>query len=109
MARIGNWLSTWEREIRENDFTSGVFAYAIDTDVITVDDLTKEDKFKIVNKIKKVQIEKKLLKEWEDNYLLIKKLGKKILAKKIQGFNLNKSLQKLEKFIIFHLTSKGYK
>lgn len=103
MARIGNWISTWEREMKEKDLTSGVFAYAIDLEIITIDELRKKDKIEVViKKIKSARIEKKLLIEWGRSYHRIKKLGKKMNFVK-------KFLSSLEKLIIFHLSSRGYK
>ncbi len=104
MARIGNWVSTWEREIEEKDFTSGVFAYAIDSGVLFIDDLKKENELEIIRKIKKAKIEKKLLKEWEQYYYEIKKFGRRIKTLKVR-----KLLSSLEKFIVLHLISRGYK
>ncbi|ELZ05609.1 hypothetical protein C482_01816 [Natrialba chahannaoensis JCM 10990] len=34
MARIGNWLATWQRELAEGDYSSGVVVRAIETGVI---------------------------------------------------------------------------
>ncbi len=104
MARIGNWISTWERELGENDFTSGVFAHAIHSRILTVDDLKKEDKLETIKKIKNSKIEEKLLREWERYYNEIKE-G----SQKIEELGINKFLPKLEKFIILHLTARGYK
>jgi len=104
MARIGNWVSTWEREIKDKDFTSGIFAYAIDSGVISIDDLKKENESEIIKKIKKAKIEERLLNEWEQYYFEIKELGKKI-----KKFNIKDFLSRFEKLIIGHLISKGYK
>ncbi len=104
MARIGNWVSTWEREIKDKDFTSGIFAYAIDSRAITVDDLRKGAKSKIIKKIKQLKIEKKLLKEWERCYFDIEKLGKKIKTLDTKEF-----LSRFEKLMTSHLISRGYK
>jgi len=104
MARIGNWISTWEREINEDDFTSGIFALALENKIINFDRLKKEDKIKIINKIKKAKIKEKFLKQWLENYRFIKKL-----SLKIKSINFKKFFSGLEKLIFFHLASKGYK
>ncbi|MCD5396558.1 MAG: hypothetical protein LR000_02755 [Candidatus Pacebacteria bacterium] len=102
MARIGNWISTWEREICENDFTGGIFAYALSENIITIKELKKKNKLEIVQKVKKAKIEKKLLIEWEKFFLKIKA---------VKGFNADKKdfLKSLKKLLIFHLISKGLK
>ena len=104
MARIGNWITTWEREINEEDFTSGVFAYALEDGIIFLSDMKKSNKLKLIKKIKKSKIEKKLLEEWEDNYKEIKKL-----SNKIKTINIDDFLVSLEKVIFMHLVSRGYK
>jgi len=104
MARIGNWVSTWEREIEDNDFTSGVFAQAVHLGVLSADELKRKNKANIIHKIKKAKIEKNLLYEWEKYYFEIKKIGKKMPI-----IDVNKFLYSFEKLIILHLTSKGYK
>lgn len=104
MARIGNWITTWEREIEEEDFTSGVFAYALKHKIIYVEDVRKANKTRLIEKIKKSNIEEEFLKEWEDNYCKIKRIGKDIKTIKI-----NDILTSLEKLIFAHFTSRGYK
>lgn len=104
MARIGNWISTWEREIGEEDFTSSVFAYALENKTISLEEMTKNNKEALIKKIRKAGIEDKFLREWEDNYQEIKKLNKNI-----KSINAVDFLNFLEKIIFMHLTSKGYK
>jgi hypothetical protein len=104
MARIGNWISTWEREIGEEDFTSAVFAYALENGTISAEEMTKNNKEGLIKKIRKAGIEDKFLKEWENNYQEIKKSNRNIKSVKVADF-----LNFLEKIIFMHLTSKGYK
>lgn len=39
MVRIGNWVTTWEREVAEGDFTSGIVAHALEEGVVSADEL----------------------------------------------------------------------
>jgi|SRR3989344_1843685 len=103
MARISNWITTWEREIGQNDFTSGVFAYAIDIGKVNVDGLQTKNTLDIIKQIKNSNVEKILLKEWEKYYYEVEKF-----SKKIKVINIRKILSGLEKFLILHLTSRGY-
>ena len=88
MTRISNWVATWEREIAERDYTSGIFIYT-------------NNEFQDIKKIKKLKIEKKLLKQWEQFYNRIK-----ILKSKNKTINIGKILEKIEKLTILHLISK---
>jgi len=102
MTRIGNWLSTWKREIEEKDYTSGVFAYAIDSGVLTIEELEQEPKAKIINRINNSKIEKELLNKWDKEYREIEKFDKKIKL-----INIKKFLSELESLMILHLSLKG--
>jgi hypothetical protein len=104
MARIGNWISTWEREIYENDFTSKVILDAINCEIVTIEELKSEDKNykkKIIDKIKNSEIEKKLLKEWEISHDNIAHIGIKI-----DNFEVNGFLNNLKKLLFLELSSK---
>ncbi len=105
MSRIGNWVSTWEREIYERDYTSGVFIYAVESRVIHFKDLfSKGVEASTIKKIRNSKIEKKLLEEWEENYVELNRL-----SKKIKSVNIKKMSSSLEKVAIFHMSSRGYK
>ncbi|QUR66273.1 hypothetical protein [Mycobacterium spongiae] len=43
MGRIGNLTTTWRREIDEHDYTSGVFAYAVDKGFVDIEWLKHPD------------------------------------------------------------------
>jgi hypothetical protein len=105
MSRIGNWVSTWEREIYEEDYTSGVYIYAIENKIIIPEELfNKKNSLRIIKRIRDSKIENKLLIEWEKNYIEINKL-----SREIKSINIAKMLSSLEKIIAFHLSSRGYK
>lgn len=103
MGRIGNSITTWEREIDEKDFSSEVFAYAIMNNFIQGKDL-KKDKKKIIQKIKKSQMKKYSFDQWKRCHLEIIQLSKKVKSVNIKSF-----LSGLEKLITMHLISKGFK
>ena len=68
MTRISNCINTWEGEVRKNDFTSGIFAYAIEKNIVEIENLKKDKKEEIIKKIRKLEIEKIFLQEWENCY-----------------------------------------
>src|SRR6056297_92270 len=63
MARIGNWLTTWEREAKERDFTSLVFPLLKNREEINFEKF-KNNPEQLINKIKNLKIEKELLNNW---------------------------------------------
>ncbi len=99
-----NWLTTWEREVMEEDVTSGVFAYALSSspNCLKINELNMGDKNKIIRKIKKIKIEKELLMKSMQSYYEIKRLKKRIKTVNIERFLLG-----IEKFVILQLSSKG--
>lgn len=104
MGRIGNSITTWEREMEENDFSSEIFAYAVSEGILEPEKMRKIKKEKLVVKIKRSKITKKLFFEWERNYNEIK-----ILEKKLKLFNLDHILKGLKNLLILHLCSRGLK
>ncbi len=53
MSHITNWITSWERELFIDDFTSGVYAYAIDQQLISFEQLLdKSRKQEVVQRIK---------------------------------------------------------
>ncbi len=51
MARIGNWITTWKRELKEGDLSSGVFAYAVSKNVVNSEELKKLNEDEIISRI----------------------------------------------------------
>jgi len=51
MGRIGNSVTTWEREIFEEDFSSDIFAFVLKHKLISAKGLQKEDKVTMITKI----------------------------------------------------------
>jgi hypothetical protein len=103
MGRIGNLINTWEKEINnDTDFTSGIFAYALNNGFITISDLKTKDKNKTINKIKRSGAEKYFFQEWENSYHQAN-----LYNKKLKKINLNIFLVGSKKFLAMHLFSKG--
>lgn len=102
MGRIANWLSTWERELKQDDFTSGVFAYAIELGIISPDDLKKENYAKITRKIREAKIEKNILRDWERYYVQINKI-----KGRISSIDVDKFLLGTKKLLIMYFVTRG--
>lgn len=103
MGRIGNLVNTWEKEIKNDlDFTSGIFAYALNNKFIAIDDLYTKDKNILIKKVRKSEAEKYFLQEWEQSY------NQAVLYnKKLKTLKLNNFLTGSKKFLIMHLISRG--
>jgi hypothetical protein len=104
MARIGNWLSTWKREIKEDDYCSGVVGYALSEQIITVDDLKNMDDNKLIQKIESSNVVNYFTKTWNKRYQVIKKY-----KNSIESIDMDKYLAGLEALIKLHLASEGFK
>jgi len=104
MGRIGNAVSTWQRELEESDFTSVVFAMAIADRVLNTDYLIDPDKEDIQRRIIDAHIEDKLLEEWARRRKHISLLGTRIASVSISDF-----ASGLDHLIRIHLASCGLK
>ncbi|MFB6311623.1 MAG: response regulator [Salinirussus sp.] len=109
MARIGNWVSTWERELREGDFSSGPVVRAVEQGVVTSKDLevARTDSTaatEAVDAIKAAGIEKEFLAEWERSYADLRRHNDRI-----EGLDLTPYIEGLEEVLRYHLASTGLK
>lgn len=73
LGGIGNWITTWWRELQEGDIGAGIFAKALEEGVITLQELEESrDDTRVRNQIKhKIdhhQLEDMLLEEWGVQY-----------------------------------------
>jgi len=66
MARIGNWLTTWERELGEDDYSAGVVVAAVERDVIDpCDDATPARQ---AARVREAGVHDEFRQEWRDRY-----------------------------------------
>jgi len=70
LARIANWVATWQREVAENDPTSGVVVRSLEAGVLTVDELADPDVStgELVDRIEDRDTEQQFLQEWDRCY-----------------------------------------
>lgn len=104
MGRIGNAVTTWQREMKDLDFTSGIYAMALAKGVLTPDDLLNPQIEDIESRLLASGAEEELLIEWgkRRDYILE-------LAPRMQSVNLNRLVSGLESLIAIHLGSRGLK
>ena len=104
MGRIGNLTTTWQREVGEGDYTSGVFARAVAVGDLTVEDLLEGDRQRIEHAIREGRHEEFFLQRWQEH-------RRELLEKqsRLRSVNLQQLVAGLERLICLHLGSRGYK
>lgn len=104
MGRIGNLVTTWERELGEGDFTSGVYASALAAGDITVDQLEGNELSGVAAAIRAGGHEELFLERWAQcRQRLVD------LRPRVKSIDLGKLLTGYERLICLHLGSRGYK
>ncbi len=103
MGRIGNWLTTWKREIKDDDFSSGIFAYQIVNHELSPP-TTLQHKSNIEESINNSQTEDHFFAEWQRYHDEIKTLGQAI-----QSIDVSAYLWALENLLTNHILSSGLK
>jgi hypothetical protein len=104
MARIGNCVSTWKRELKEGDFSNGTIAYAQDYGCVDQNDIIEGNVEEIIRIIESSQVEQLMFDDWERCYCEIEEK-----SKFISSMNALQFLKVLERLIKLHLMSAGFK
>jgi hypothetical protein len=104
MGRIGNLVTTWQREVGEGDFSSGVFASAVSCGDLTVADLLGGDRAWIEAGVRGGDHEGYFLQEW-----CRRRLALLALTPRVRTVDLKQLVAGLERLICLHLGSRGCK
>ena len=111
MARIGNWITTWQREIQEGDYSSGVVVYLLENDIITpemLDDASqggaRVSNEPFVEIVKDHGVEEQFVNQWERNLAAVQKLGSEIRSVDIDAY-----ADGMRTVFEYHLASRGLK
>jgi hypothetical protein len=105
MARIGNWVTTWERELTEGDYSAGVVVQALQDDVIDANELDPAgDLESIVERIKECGVEEAFLEEWCQRH-------KSVCEREydIDSVDVGAYIGGMETVMEYHLASRGMK
>jgi hypothetical protein len=102
MGQIGNQITTWERELNEGDYTSGVFARAITLGDLTFDQLVAGDRVQIESAIRRGRHEQHFFESWKDHRRQL--LG---LADRISAFAVTTLVAGLDRLMQIELGSRG--
>ncbi|HET6883986.1 MAG TPA: hypothetical protein VFI31_27785 [Pirellulales bacterium] len=104
MARIGNLISTWQREVGDRDFSSGVFAHAVAERDLTIDQLMAGDPQQISAAIQRGGHEEYFLRRWKRHRAHLQRL-----LPEVQSVDLGAMLRGLERLLQTELVSRGEK
>ncbi|MBW3542628.1 MAG: hypothetical protein KY476_20385 [Planctomycetes bacterium] len=104
MGRIGNLVTTWERELGERDFTSGVYARAVSRGDVTVERLLTAAPDEIRAIIQNGGHEQYFLRRWRAHQRRLT-----VRAASIHSFDAGQYVEGFERLICLHLGSRGRK
>ncbi len=104
MGRIGNLITTWERELGDRDFTSGVYAFAVRAGLLTPQELIDGDQETLRQTIASHDCEGYFLDRWRFHHDQMV-----ALAPSIRSVDINKLVTGLERLVELHLGSRGLK
>jgi hypothetical protein len=102
MGRIGNMITTWEREVLDRDFTSGIFAFAIHSGVLTAEDLRNLPAHEIMALLESAECQDHFVNDW---CYQRRQMERKIRL--IRSVDLTGYLRAFEALIKLHLGSRG--
>lgn len=104
MGRIGNLATTWQRELGEEDFTSGVYARAVTCGDLSVAQLRSGDRQVIEHAIISGGHEDYYWRKWQEHR---KTLRSPLFQ--MRSFDIHQWAMGFEKLICLHLGSRGRK
>lgn len=103
MARIGNWVTTWEREVHEGDYTSGVIARALRKGITSIEQLENHPAAAI-KVIEDSTIEADFIEEWKELHTKIQAVDNTA-----SSIDLSRVADRMEVVLSFQLAAEGYK
>ncbi len=93
IARICNWIATWERELHEGDCSSGVIAYALDSEIVSLDELkairanpSDTTVIPVVEAIRDHDVETVFSDRLEDEFTVAEELGRTVTSVDTDGY-----------------------
>lgn len=107
MARIGNWVATWEREIHETDFSSGPVVYALEEGVLTYEDLERlvDDpayQDAVVERLRDANVEAAFFDRWQSHYEELQRL-----ATDLSAIDASSYVEGMETVLRYFIRGKG--
>jgi hypothetical protein len=102
MGRIGNMITTWEREVLDRDFTSGIFAFAVHRGILSAADLRNLPAHEIMSLLEANDCQEHFINEWKHHRdQVLRKL------RRIRSVDMLPYLGGVEELFKTHLGSRG--
>ncbi|MBV9123012.1 MAG: hypothetical protein JO112_06630 [Planctomycetes bacterium] len=102
MGRIGNLISTWERELTDGDYTSGVYARALSLGDLTLEDLQDPDPERIKKVIREKGHENYFLDCWQEHRRALLRM-----AGELKSCDLGQLVGGLQRLLQSQMASRG--
>lgn len=102
MGRIGNMITTWEREVLDRDFTSGIFAFAVHRGILSAADLRNLPAHEIMSLLEANDCQEHFINEWKHHR---DQMERKL--RRVRSIDVKPYLQAFEEMIKLHLGSRG--
>ena len=103
LARIGNWLTTWEREVREGDYTAGVVVLALEEGVVTPETLQHSPE-EAVQAIQNGNVEARFRQRWRTKHADVRSREFDTESVDLRGL-----VDGMETVFEYHRASRGHK
>ena len=103
LARIGNWLTTWEREVREGDYTAGVVVLALEEGVVTPERL-QQSPGEAVQAIQDSEVEAHFRQRWRTKHATVRTRQFDTESVDLRGL-----VDGMETVFEYHRASRGHK
>lgn len=107
MARIGNWITTWERELAEGDVSSGVVVCALRRGVVSPEEIADSGDpsvDELIERIRSQGIEAEFVREWEIRNKTVRKRTSEIRSVDCEAY-----VDGIRTVMNHHLASEGSK
>ena len=106
MARIGNWLTTWEREIAEGDYSAGIVVLALQEGIVSPAELdaADDDGAAVIQRIKAENLESKFRDRWAQRYRAVRDR-----EFDTDSVDLDALIDGMETVFQYHEASRGHK
>jgi len=106
MARIGNWLTTWEREVTEGDYSAGIVVLALQEGIVSPAELrdAEDGGAAAIDRIKSADLETRFRDRWAEIYRAVRDR-----EFDTESVDLDALVDGMETVFQYHEASRGHK